>query len=347
MNLMFWKLLTAIPFVFGALPATTHYELNSYGFGSGGGTPGTSNYLLEGISGEVGGQSSVTSNYLLKPGFAETQQASVPKISAFDNGSGRYYNQLHFVIDQQSNPSDAQYALQISTTSDFSSNVNYIKSDLTVGPTLALADYQTYAAWGGSGGSIVTTLSPATTYYLRAKATQGTLTESAYGPASSAGTVNPSISFTVSPTSVGFGNLLPGAVTTAGSSISLTFDTNASAGGDVFISGQNGGLHSAIAGFTITSLSGDLSSGAVARGFGAQVSATGQTAGGPLASVGPYNGAADNVGITDSTIRKLISSPAQVNTGTGTVVLKAKSSNTDPSENDYKEVLTLLASASF
>src|SRR5437016_121017 len=137
---MFWKSLLLLPLVFGALPATTNYQLNSYGFGSGG-TAGTSTptYSIEGISGELSGQTSSTTTYTQRPGFIETQQANVPQLSSFDNGSGRYYNKLHFVIDQQSNPSDALYALQISTASDFSSNVNYVKSDLTIGPSLVLA----------------------------------------------------------------------------------------------------------------------------------------------------------------------------------------------------------------
>src|SRR5581483_6281823 len=178
---MIWKSILALPLLFAALPGTSNYQLNSFGFGSGGAANSTtSNYALEGEAGQAAGGSS-TSTYNLKPGYIETQQAQVPKISAFDNGSGRYYNRLHFVIDTQSNPTDALYALQISTSSNFSTGVNYVKSDLTIGPTLTVADYQTYAAWGGSGGSIVTTLSPSTTYYLRAKATQGKFTESAYG----------------------------------------------------------------------------------------------------------------------------------------------------------------------
>src|SRR6266404_5723381 len=103
--MMFWKLPLIIPFILATLPATTNYQLNSYGFGSGGTAgSGTATYSLEGISGELGGQTSTTSNYEVKPGFVETQQANVPKLSSFDNGSGRYYNQLHFVLDQQANP---------------------------------------------------------------------------------------------------------------------------------------------------------------------------------------------------------------------------------------------------
>lgn len=341
---MLWKILL-LPFIFGALPSTSNYQLNSYGFGSGG-TAGssTSNYSLEGVSGELSGQTSSTANYQLKPGFIETQQAHVPKISAFNNGSGRYYNKLHFVIDEQGNPSDALYALQISTTSNFASGNNYVKSDLTIGPTLTLSDYQTYSAWGGGSGSNIIGLAPNTTYYLRAKATQGPYTESAYGPSASASTVSPSISFSLSPTTLGMGNLLPATVTDS-PTLSLTFDTNANSGGDIYINGQNSGLNSSATGNTIPAVSGDLSS--LSRGFGAKVTATGQSSGGPLSAVSPYNGSGNNVGITDTTIRKMITASSQVNTGTASVVVKAKAANTDSAANDYREVLTLLASASF
>jgi hypothetical protein len=350
---MIWKSLLVLPFLFGALPSTTNYQLNNYGFGSGGtANSSTSNYSLEGISGELSGQTSTTANYSLKPGFIETEQANVPKISAFDNGSSRYYNKLHFVIDQQSNPTDALYALQIKAgdaTCDFTTGtIKYVKSDLTVGSTLVVADYQTYAAFGSASGTNIIGLTPNTVYCLRAKATQGQFTESGYGPSMSASTVNPSISFSISPTSVSMGSLLPSTVTDAISSISLTFDTNANNGGDIYINGQNSGLLSAATGNNISSViasGGDLSS--LSRGFGAKVTATGQSSGGPLSSVSPYNGSSDNVGPTDTTIRKMITSSAQVNTGTASVLLKAKATGADAAANDYKEILTMLASASF
>ncbi|MBX4201413.1 hypothetical protein KW803_00755 [Candidatus Saccharibacteria bacterium] len=343
---MFWKLFIGLPFLFAALPATTNYQLNSYDFGSGGAAnSSTSNYALEGSTGNLSGQTTITSNYSTKPGFNETQQANVPKISAFDNGSGRYYNKLHFVIDQQSNPSDALYALQISTSSNFSSGISYVKSDLTIGASLTLSDYQTYSAWGGASGSDIIGLASSTTYYLRAKATQGKFTETAWGPSATASTVSPSLSFSVSPTTVAIGSLLPATVTNAGSSISLAFDTNANSGGDIYISGQNSGLLSTATGNTIVAVSGDLNS--LSRGFGAQVTSTGQSSGGPLSAVNPYNLSSANVGITDLTIRKMITSSTPVVSGTASVLLKAKATSTDKAANDYREVITILASSSF
>lgn len=330
--------------LFAQLPATSNYQLNSYGFGNGGvANSTTSTYALEGISGEVAGQTSSTANYSVKPGFIETQQANVPKIASFTNGSGTYYNKLHFIIDEQSNPTDALYALSISTD-NFSSDIKYVKSDLTVGGTLSLTDYQTYSAWGGASGANIIGLLPNTTYYLRAKATQGQFTESGYGPVSSASTVNPSLSFSISTNSLSLGPLLAGTVVDAPTSIDITFATNAESGGDVYVNGLHSGLYSALAASTITSASTDLTS--ASRGFGAQVTSTGATSG-TLSSVSPYDGASNNVGMTDTTIRKIITASAPVVGGTGSVLIKAKSASTDPASNDYSETITMLASASF
>ena len=332
--------------MFAALPATSTYQLNSYGFGSGG-TAGssTSNYSLEGSSGEISGQTSTTSNYNIKPGFNETQQANVPKISSFTNGSNTFYNKLHFIIDEQGNPADAKYALQISTSSDFSSNVNYVKSDLTIGSSLSLSDYQTFATWGGGTGSDVIGLSSSTTYYLRAKATQGEYTESAWGPSVSVATVSPALSFSLTPSTVNMGTLTAGTVVDAPSTIDVTFATNAANGGDVYIRGNNGGLYSTSRSHTITSSSGDLSS--LSNGFGARITSSGQTTGGPFSKSSPYDGTNNNVGIADTQLRKIFTSSGPITGGTGSITVKAKASINDPAASDYSEILTLIAAASY
>ena len=330
--------------LFAQLPATSNYQLNSYGFGSGGtANSTTSNYAIEGVSGEVAGQISSTANYNIKPGYIETQQANVPKITSFSNGGGTYYNKLHFVIDQQSNPDDALYALSISVD-NFVSDTRYVKSDLTVGGSLSLADYQSYSAWGGSGGSDVIGLLPNTTYYLKVKATQGKFTESGYGPVSSTSTVNPSLSFSISTNSLAMDSLLAGTVVDAPSTIDITFTTNATSGGDIYISGLNGGLFSSLAAYTISSATADLTP--ASRGFGARVTSTSASSG-TLNSVAPYDGSLNNVGLIDSTIRRIISTSSPVGGGAGSVLIKAKSASTDPAANDYSETITMLASASF
>lgn len=337
---------------FAAFPATSTYQLNSYGFGSGGvANSTTSTYALEGIGGEVGGQTSSTLNYNAKPGFTETQQANVPKVTL--SNPSNYYDKLKFVIDQQGNPNDAKYALQISTTSDFSSNINYVKSDLTIGPSLTLADYQTYSVWGGASGANIIGLSPSTTYYLRAKATQGKFTESGYGPSSSAATAGASLSFCLysgancgaGGSSVAFGVVLPASVTNSPNNIGLDFATNADLGGRVYIYSVNGGLKTTQANYTITSATADLSS--VSEGFGAQIASVSQGSGGPLNKVSPYNGSSNNVGLLSTSINTILSSPAPLTGGTAAIQLKAKASNTTPAATDYSETLTLIAAATF
>jgi len=342
--------------LFASLPATSNYQLNSYGFGNGGSAgSSTSTYALEGISGEISGATSTTTNYNLKPGFIESQQASAPAIKTFDNGSSTYYNKLHFVIEDTlpnnpNFPSDTLFALQISTTSNFSSNVNYVKSDLTIGASLNTTDYQTYITWGGSSGSNIIGLSPNTTYYLRAKAAQhlfsqsgGRFTESGYGPSLSASTVNPSLSFSVSPSSVNIGSLLVNTVVDSPTNISITFATNAASGGAVYANGQNAtaGLHTTKGNSTIPSATGDLSS--LSHGFGAQISGTPSQ----ISKVSPYDGSAGNVGVIDTSIRKIFSASAPVTSGSGTVLLKAKSAYSDPAEADYTETVTFVAAATF
>lgn len=330
--------------LFAALPSTSNYQLQGFGFGSGGtANSSTANYSLEGSSGDLYSQTGQTANYVLKPGFIQAQQANVPKIAALDNGSGVYYNKLHFVIDQQNNPSDALYALSISTD-NFGSDIRYVKNDLTVGSSLNITDYKTYAAWGGASGSNIIGLLPNTTYYLKAKATQGKFTESGYGPSQNAATVNPYLTFSVSTSNLAIGNLYAATVVDAPQTINLSLGTNASSGAVVYIGSLNNGLKSLLSGTTITSSTGDLT--ALSRGYGAQVTATSATTG-SIGSSSPYNSSANNVGIVDSFLRQIMLAPGPVTGGTGSILMKAKSATTDPIAADYTDTLTTVATASF
>jgi hypothetical protein len=339
------------PSFIAALPATTNYQLNSYGFGSGGtANSSTTNYSLEGISGEVSGQTATTTNYSTKPGFVETQQANVPKVTI--SNPSNYYNKLKFVIDEQNNPSDANYALQVKSgdpTCDFTSGtIKYVKSDLTVGTTLTTADYQTYTTWGGASGANIIGLTSSTTYCLRAKATQGKFTESGFGPSTSAATVGQQISFCTYSTSgscggsnsVTFGALTAGNITNSTTNIGIDFATNANSGGNVYVYSANGGLQSAHATSTLTSASSNLfSSGS---GYGAQITSVSQ-----LTKVAPYDQSGNNVGILSTNVNTILTSSAPVTAGTAAIQLQAKPSNTTPAAPDYADTLTLIAAAAF
>lgn len=340
--------------VFAALPATTNYRLNSYGFGSGGtAKSSTATYSLEGISGELSGnpQTATGGLYGSKPGFIETQQANVPKLASLDNNGGIYYNKLHFVIDSQNNPTDATYLVSVSTD-NFASDIRYVQSDGTLSNTLSTTQYRSYAGWGGSGGSLMIGLLPSTSYSVRLRATQGQFTESAYGPITTQATAAPSLTFSLvtsaspsPPYIANLGTLTAGNISPPSDSITTGFTTNGTTGGSVYISGQNGGLLSGSTGYKINSVSNDLTS--LSEGFGAQNSSISSSSGGPYSVASPYNVSGTNVGIVSAITRSLYSSNTPVGGGTGVLVLKAKSATTDIAASDYQEILTFVAAGNF
>ncbi len=347
-------------FVFAALPSTSNYQLNSYGFGNGGvSNSTTSNYTLEGVSGELSAQPTSTANYADNSGVLQLQQSNVPNVTI--SNPSNYYDKLKFVIDTQNNPSDAKYALQISTSSDFSTGVNYVESDDTIGASLTISDYQTYSTWGGASGANIIGLASNTTYYLRAKATHfiantnKITTESAYGPSSNATTSGLSLSFcaytnancAAGGSSVTFSGLVAGNVTNSPNNIGVDFATNANIGGSVYIYASNTGLFSSKTNYTIASATADLGSGAISEGFGAQIASVNQTTGGPLSKVSPYNNSSNNVGILNTTIYSILSSTSALTGGTGSIQLQVKPSTTTPASTDYSDTITLIAAAAF
>ena len=209
------------------LPSSTNYQLQSYSFGSGATNAASTNFGLNGVAGEVEFGQPGSSNYQIGSGLAYMMKANVPGAPTLSTPANNY-DRILFVLNTSSNPTDTTYALEISTSSNFSSNVNYIKQDGTVGTTLTSADYKTYTNWGGASGTFVTGLTSNTTYYIRAKARQGDFTESEYGPASSITTQIASLTFTVNNPTINFSNLNAGdSYTDSAKSDILTMTTNA------------------------------------------------------------------------------------------------------------------------
>jgi hypothetical protein len=348
---LFILFVVVVPGAWASLPSTSNYQLNSYGLGSGGtANSTTSTYALEGISGETSGSASSTATYSLKPGFVETQQAQVPTVTL--TNPSNYYDKLKFVLSQQNNPSDALYALQISTSSNFASNINYVKSDNTIGATLALTDYQTYTAWGGASGTTIIGLSSTTTYYIRAKATQGKFTESGYGPSSNAATIGQQMSFCLytvscgSASSVSFSGVVANSIASGSSTIKTYFDTNANSGGKMYVYSANGGLKSTHASNYTIGLSGNqVNLSSASEGFGAQSTAT-QTSG-SLLPVFPYDGTPNTVGKLNTTISEIFTTSGPLVGGLGTTTLMLLTSSSTPSASDYADTLTFIAAAAF
>jgi hypothetical protein len=348
----FWASAGITVLLFGALPATSNYKLNSYGFGSGGTAKSqTATYSLEGATGEFTGAPGSTVTGSTKPGYTQTQQANVPKLASLDNNGGQYYNKLRFIIDTQGNPSDAKYMLAVSTD-NFATNTQYVQPDGTLTPTLTTANYQTYATWGGASGSLMIGLQPSTTYSVKLRATQGAFTESAYGPVVSQATAAPSLTFSLvtssqptPPFSVELGTLSSGSVATTAQTINTSLSTNGTTGANVYIAGKNGGLKSTATGYQINAVSSDLTS--LSEGFGAQNSSVSQTSGGPYTVTSPYNGSGNIVGMIEASSRSLYTSSNPVTGGSGVLVLKAKSASMNVAATDYQEILTFVAAGNF
>lgn len=338
--------------VFAALPGTGNYELRDYGFGTGGGTTSTGNYGIEGIAGELGGNSLGTSNYGLRPGLLGSQLANVPAAPTWQNPDD-WYNKLRLIIDPSGNPGDTTFAVAIST--DNFATTRYVQSDSTIGPALGPEDFRTYSGWGSGSGMNVIGLMPNTTYQVKVKARQGEFSETGFGPTASAATVQASLVFdidisstdteTAPPYTLAFGSVPPGTVTDSPVRIWLDIDSNAESGAMVYVVSSSGGLVSATAGHTITSVTGNLSS--LNEGIGAQsVSAT-QSAGGPLSVPAPFNGASANVGSVDTQFKQLLSSSAPLDAGRASFLLKIKTSSMTPAAPDYTDVYTVVATAAF
>lgn len=276
----------------------------------------------------------------------------MPLAPTLDNPSS-YYSKLRLIINTSGNSSDAKFAVAISK--DSFASTQYVQSDGTVGGSLGTEDYQTYAAWGGATGSYIIGLDHSTNYEVKVKAMHGNFTETGFGPIASAATSPPSLIYDIDvastdtetspPYQIDFGSLLPGVVADSPQKIWLDIETNAEYGVRAYISGQSGGLASSSASYTINSATADLAS--AAEGYGGRSASTGQTGGGPLAPTSPYDGVADNIGIINSAVRQLYSSPGPVFSGRASILLKIKSKEMTPSADDYRETLTVIAAASF
>jgi hypothetical protein len=223
-----FSLLINLQSVYASLPTSANFQLQNYSFGAGGTTNSTSsNYGLNGIAGEVEFGQPGSANYKVGQGLTYMMKANVPGAPTLST-PGSNYDRILFTLNTSGNPADTTYALQISTTSDFSSGVNYIKQDGTVGSSLTTSDYKTYTNWGGASGTYITGLTSGIPYYIRAKARQGDYTESEYGPAASITTNYSSLTFTINNPTITFANLNSGnSYTDSSKSDTLTTTTNA------------------------------------------------------------------------------------------------------------------------
>lgn len=337
-------------------PSSNSYTLTDYGFGAGGTASSSSlNYSLFGLLGQTDGGLLSSDLYKIGGGLEYTMNANVPSAPTFTNPAS-YYNRLHIILDDADNPTDAEFAIAISTD-DFASDTRYVQDDGTIGAELGAEDWQTYTAWGAGSGSEIIGLTGDTTYTVKVAARRGQFfTQGEWSETASAATTALSITFDIDvdstdtetspPYTVSIGDLDTGSVTTASDRVWIDLTTNAENGGYVYVYSTNGGLNSSTTSYTIDSLTGDLSS--EDEGFGIRSNSVSESSGGPLVAESPYNVSADNVGIINTTIRNIYNSSGNpITGGRASILIKAKASSITPSSSDYTETLTIIASASF
>jgi hypothetical protein len=331
-----------------AVPASTNFILESHDFGAGAANPSSSSYNLQASNGSLGGDLS-SGSYALPVGVRATNDVAVPPAPTFANPDSSY-NRLKLTLNVTGMPTDAKYLIAISD--DNFVTTNYVQTDQTVGSTAGIANYQTYAAWGGASGFWILGLDYGTTYKVKVAALQGAASGSAFGPTATTATVEPSVTFAVTtslsgtpPFATSFTSLAPGIVTSGNATVIADVTTNAMFGGDILLKSQNAGLASVLASNTLVSATADLSS--ANHGYGAQIASTAQGSGGPMTATAPFNGSSGNVGGLTTSWQQLASFSAAVTSGNVTLTLKAKADAATPAATDYSDILTLNVSLLF
>jgi hypothetical protein len=326
--------------MFASFSSSTTYNLQSYSVGAGStNNSASTTYTVQGSAGEQTNGSATSTTYTNGSGSINTEQINVPSAPTLSNGSGSYTNQLGIIISTTNEPTDATYAIAVSTNNFVTTN--YVSAGGTLQSTQY---YQNYTAWGGSSGSYITGLTSGTTYEVKVAAMEGEFTNTNFGAYASQATGTSATTFSVSPSSLSLGSLLPASIETSGS-ITFGFSTSGATGGSVYVSGTSNQLYSSKQLFSINSYTGNLTT--PSQGFGLQVTSATQTSGGPFNSVSPYNGTGNTVGSESIVPAQMLTTAAAISGGSATAIIQAKASNVTPSSLDYTETLTFVAAASF
>lgn len=256
------------------------------------------------------------------------------------------YNRAKLEINANNNPLDVKYSIQIATNSLFTTGVQYITgANRLPKSTLALSDFLYKCEWEGTisvgyCAAANTTyqkynilgLTPGTLYYVRVAAlkgtaTNGTFSQSEWGPSATATTENTSITFDIDittnivnpstpPYNLNSVNIVPEATSTSSEYIVFKITSNALNGTRTLIKSANANLTHISLADTIASYTGDLDS--VANGFGIRNDSTtnSQTNSGNLGTITVSStptdytdtGAANKVGGVPTTLTQLFNS---------------------------------------
>lgn len=391
-SLLFSVILLSQPTLLFAEDLTsTNYKINGATLNAGGEatTSGTGTYKLLDTIGDFSGDPRVSStNYQSSVGEVVIFTAEVPKVSCFETttsgssscttgpsylntngmitvcGPSGCYDRARFEIDNQGNPSDTLYAVQISTD-NFVTDTRYIDGVSNTPKAASSADiddYLTETAWEGPDVNIEGLIAN-TQYYLRLVALHGDFTESAPSPSVNATTALPTLTFDIDIDDVGGGSsetnppfevefiadsllIQNGPTRTAENLIWLDANTNGLGGCAILFKGQYGGLFSATQNYTIVSETTDLDG--ESEGFGIQKYSTTQLYTGAngalyeILAISPYDGTGNNVGIIDQVFTKVFDSSGPLHSGRVSTLLKARASTSATPDTDYTETITIV-----
>lgn len=356
---------------------------------------------------DVGAFTATSATFRARGGIQTFMEPPIPTISCFETNTnsgtttctglpgsdGMYavctslgcYNRAKLEINAQGAPTDTRYAIQISTASDFSSNVFYVdattrflKANLTINDFIPKCEWEGTTSSGICGSPNTTWqrhnilgLQHTTTYYVRLSAQKGTptdanFTQTDWSPSVSASTTDPEITVNVDiaadtvtgsavPYIVDFGQIATDVVNTATDMIVFKVSSNATSGVDTVIKGLNGGLKHTTLADIMTSVDADLT--VASSGFGLRNDSTGNaqnytsTLGNITISTTPsdfsISGGAHRVGgVGTSFVKLFTSNDLPLDGGVAPFLLKAKPAGSI-SPGNYSETFTFVVFGTF
>ena len=329
-----------------------------------------------------------STTYMLRQDGTEAFTASVPTVSCFETttdgssdcttgpaelnangmvavcGPGGCYNSARFEIDEEGNPSDTIYSIEISTD-NFVSDIQYIDGSTYKPEAYAnhdINDYRTKVNWETEVLNIKG-LASSTQYYIRIVAVHGDFTESDAGPTSNATTAAVTIFFdidiaistgtsteTSAPYTIAFTGadelIASAAAITNTNYIWLDVETNSSGGFALIQKGKEGGLYSTTNSQLIASTTEDLDV-TNAEGFGLQSAYIdyddSSSSLGNITSMTNYSGSLNNVGeVSSSTFNKVYDGDGPINDGRMGLKVIARAGIGQNPATDYEEEITLI-----
>jgi hypothetical protein len=351
----------------------------------GGGTAQSPNYsTLLSVTDIVADPRLYSTNYKVTSDPASAFRPAVPTVSCFETSTDGYsncttgpvelstggmvalcggsgcYDKARFEINDQGNPSDTLYAIQISED-NFSSDIRYIDSS-TYEPegyeNHDINDLRTKVQWETDTFNLLG-LQEGTQYYLRIIALHGDFTQTEDGPSETATTAGTTSFFDIdiadtsgtsaesdppfNITFTGDNSLLAGAGTvTSDNLIWMDAETNGSGGFAIVQRGQNGGLYSTTHSSQINSVTGDLD--ALDEGFGLQSYYVNYdpASAGDITVMTNYNGTSANVGIVDTDWIKVYDANGPIVSGRMALSLFARAAADKLGATDYEENITIV-----